>query len=525
MKQQTEAEGNGNLSTAELLVVVPARGGSTGVPRKNVQTIDGQPLVARAVTQARRAAASMDVDARVVVVTNDPQISQVARLAGAEVLDRTPESETPDAPVAVPVAEAAARLGWGGPVVTWQPSTIIDDDDAEKFLWAASSARQSLVAVRPDRRLAWLDDEPLFAERVNRQYGVGSRAVEVGLFSVPYLRPTLSAWASEADLITLPSAHDIDTPADLTVARASFGPSLPVVFRVDCGDGAGTGHLMRALTVADELAGRDIAFDIEGLDPWARDRVKAHGYPLGLSGDALWIVDSPIPPTPAHLRVGRHARLVVVFEDEGEAGLTADLAVNELLYAGPGLAGPRYAVVRPEFRVARHTVRDDAAAWQVVVSFGGTDPARLTGRVAATLAGLRVAPGDGIDRPVEVHVVEPPNHEDCEPGRQPLAELFAAADLVVCSAGRTVHEAMAVGTPVVSIPVNHREAARRAPPGVVRLPLAHTVADDDVAAAVGRVLGDVGLRREMHALGVGLVDGRGVERVAHAIDGLVRDLL
>ncbi|MEU6486258.1 NTP transferase domain-containing protein [Streptomyces sp. NPDC046887] len=67
-----------------VLAVIPARGGSKGVPGKNLARIGGVPLVARAVRACRGAARVTDV----VVSTDDPEIAAAARAAGAEPVDR-----------------------------------------------------------------------------------------------------------------------------------------------------------------------------------------------------------------------------------------------------------------------------------------------------------------------------------------------------------------------------------------------------------------------------------------------------
>lgn len=67
-----------------VVAVIPARGGSKGVPGKNLRRIAGRSLVARAV-DAARAAESID---RVIVSTDDAAIASEARAAGAEVVDR-----------------------------------------------------------------------------------------------------------------------------------------------------------------------------------------------------------------------------------------------------------------------------------------------------------------------------------------------------------------------------------------------------------------------------------------------------
>jgi N-acylneuraminate cytidylyltransferase len=64
-----------------VLALVTARGGSTGLPRKNLRTVGGRSLVARAVQTGQQA---LTVD-RVVLSSDDPEIIQAALLAGCEV--------------------------------------------------------------------------------------------------------------------------------------------------------------------------------------------------------------------------------------------------------------------------------------------------------------------------------------------------------------------------------------------------------------------------------------------------------
>lgn len=82
-----------------VLAVVPARGGSKGLPRKNLRLLGGHPLIAYSIAAAR---ASARVD-RVIVSTDDPEIAAVARDYGAEAPFLRPaelaSDETPDAPV------------------------------------------------------------------------------------------------------------------------------------------------------------------------------------------------------------------------------------------------------------------------------------------------------------------------------------------------------------------------------------------------------------------------------------------
>ncbi|MGQ4385472.1 cytidylyltransferase domain-containing protein [Streptomyces sp. SAS_270] len=67
-----------------VLAVIPARGGSKGVPAKNLAPVGGMPLVARAVHECRASRLVTDV----VVSTDDTTIAAAAREAGAEVVLR-----------------------------------------------------------------------------------------------------------------------------------------------------------------------------------------------------------------------------------------------------------------------------------------------------------------------------------------------------------------------------------------------------------------------------------------------------
>ncbi|WP_329327016.1 N-acylneuraminate cytidylyltransferase [Streptomyces luteogriseus] len=77
-------EAGRGASVRRVLAVIPARGGSKGVPAKNLLPVGGVPLVARAVRECRAARLVTDV----VVSTDDQAIAAAAREAGAEVVLR-----------------------------------------------------------------------------------------------------------------------------------------------------------------------------------------------------------------------------------------------------------------------------------------------------------------------------------------------------------------------------------------------------------------------------------------------------
>jgi N-acylneuraminate cytidylyltransferase len=66
---------------ADVLALIPARGGSKSIPRKNLRQLGGLPMIAHSIAQAKQ---SRLID-RVIVTTDDAEIGDVARQHGAEV--------------------------------------------------------------------------------------------------------------------------------------------------------------------------------------------------------------------------------------------------------------------------------------------------------------------------------------------------------------------------------------------------------------------------------------------------------
>lgn len=79
--------------TPMILGVTPARGGSKGLPRKNIRPICGKPLVVWTIEAAQRSR----LVTRYVVSTEDPEIAEMSRRHGAEVIDRPADLSTDEA--------------------------------------------------------------------------------------------------------------------------------------------------------------------------------------------------------------------------------------------------------------------------------------------------------------------------------------------------------------------------------------------------------------------------------------------
>ena len=145
-----------------ILCVIPARGGSKGVPRKNVRPVAGKPLLAWSVEQALAAQPAMEV----VVSTDDAEIAGVALACGATVPFLRPAElaldETPTEPVVRHALEAARASGDAPDVVVLLQATSpvrLPDSLTRALDQFLTTGVDSLVGVVPQSPFVWTDGE------------------------------------------------------------------------------------------------------------------------------------------------------------------------------------------------------------------------------------------------------------------------------------------------------------------------------------------------------------------------------
>ncbi len=94
-------------NSPRVLAVIPARGGSKGVPRKNIRPVCGKPLIAYTIETAL---AARHLFHRVIVSTDDEEIADVSRHYGAEVPFLRPADLATDQVAMLPVLQHAVRF-------------------------------------------------------------------------------------------------------------------------------------------------------------------------------------------------------------------------------------------------------------------------------------------------------------------------------------------------------------------------------------------------------------------------------
>ncbi|MDD3149244.1 MAG: acylneuraminate cytidylyltransferase family protein [Candidatus Gastranaerophilales bacterium] len=113
----------------KILGIIPARGGSKGIPRKNIRLLAGKPLIAYTIEASLK---SKYID-RTILSTEDAEIKEIAQKFGAEVMDRPFElaqDETKTAPVLTDIVNKLEHTGYSPDIVVLlQPTCPLRDEN------------------------------------------------------------------------------------------------------------------------------------------------------------------------------------------------------------------------------------------------------------------------------------------------------------------------------------------------------------------------------------------------------------
>lgn len=331
-----------------------------------------------------------------------------------------------------------------------------------------------------------------------------------------------------------------------------------ILLFADCGPTVGGGHVMRCLTLARSLAARGAACAFVA-PPMVRGLMKTFG-PRGIEAldtpeatvdqvralaDAFrpdWLVIDHYRLTRADESALRAPdRRLMVMDDLADRPRDCDLLLDPgygrvvedyrgLLPNGAQvLAGPSYALVRPEFAAMREQAlarRGEGPVRRVLVSLGLTDVGGVTGKVVQALLPvlgdrrLDVALGLGtpslaalqtlIDPRVALHVDAPD-----------MASLMSEADLAIGAGGSSTWERACLGLPGVTVILadNQRDLAVRMQTDGLTVAVDGAVEDCEVRLrqAFGRLAQDADLRSAISGGLDELCDGLGAQRAAEVM--------
>lgn len=218
----------------EILAIIPARGGSKGIPGKNIIPLAGKPLIAYTIQNARQSR----FITRLVVSTDSADISAVARTYGAEMIKRPAEisgdTASSESALLHTLHTLQAAEGYTPDLIVFlqctAPLTLPEDIDAVVERLIDENA-DSAFSVTPFSHFIWRIDETGNAVGVNHDKRVRlrrqERAPEYQETGAVYVMRTAGflehqhRFFGKTVLSVIPAARvlDIDEPADLVIAE------------------------------------------------------------------------------------------------------------------------------------------------------------------------------------------------------------------------------------------------------------------------------------------------------------------
>lgn len=327
---------------------------------------------------------------------------------------------------------------------------------------------------------------------------------------------------------------------------------MRVIIRADAGVEQGTGHVMRCLTLAEELMlrGHRVIFVTGGLATgWLKQTVDASGVEVhSCELDAMqlaqiadlrpdWVVvDSYRIPAGAISALNADVPVLAIVDGD-DRGIEASLYLDQNLGAEKltrshgqrFLSGATYALVRRAVLSERRRDPAGLSGLPRLLSFmGGTDPTGASLEIARALAHrpehfelTMLAP---VSQHAELHatLADRPDVTVLAPTPR-LPELLGEADVVVSAAGTSAWDVCALGIPALLIAVveNQRASLHEAVHRELVLGIDATSDRQGLELKSGdmvaKLLGDAVLRQSLSHACLRAFDGRGAGRVADAM--------
>ncbi len=540
----------------KILVVIPARGKSKGIPRKNIRLLNGIPLIAYSIKTALSIQKIFDAD--IAVDTEDEEIAEIVNQYGIQVIMR-PENLAGDEVTLDPViyhavCESEKRRSIKYDIVLTMQATspVLQLGTLKKALEMFLDGNDdTMISAVNDAHLSWKYENgkliPGYEKRVNRQQ-LPLSLKETGGFLISR-RSCVTREGRIGTNVTVfeipkEEAIDIDTDYDWKLCEAIL-KSKRVILRADGEENLGMGHIYRCLSIAYHLTGHKILFVTKKKYTLGVKKIEESFFPVRLieeDEDIYSVIDEFYPDIVINdildteenymVKLRRKVSRIVNFEDRGNGAKYADCVINALYpektYKNV-YNGFQYFFIRDEFLTAIPKRFSDEVQ-KIVVLFGGSDPSDLTRktygifkRIAKDYPKLEFHIITGFGYKYKNKIVEDKEyriyiHNDVKRVSRYLAE----ADLAITSQGRTIYELACMGVPSVVLAQNSRELEHvfaSISNGFINLGLGKEQENETIQSTIEWLIRTPNVRREMHELLLEKDFRRGQDRVIHLILG------
>ncbi len=514
-----------------ILIIIPARGGSRGIPRKNLRALNGKPLIYYSITNALKSKFRPDV----YVSSDDDEILMFADRFGAKKFKRNSRLSDDKTTLEPVIYNAYMEISSQNKkqydlIITMQPtspllSTKSLDIAIQKFL--DNKETDVMISVSEKRHLSWKQDGdsfiPNYKERLNRQQ-LEPIYEETGSFVI--CRPEnlikyKKRIVGKIDLYPLnkKEAIDIDDYDDWALCNF-YLKRKKILFVLTGNSKNGLGHIYRALVLSYDILDHELIFLVDKKSTLGYEKLDKFHFTSYIQkyDDILDDIKEINPDIIINDRLDTDKEYmlslrkivdkIINFEDIGSGAKYADLVINALYPEKEKLTnhyfGYEYFCARDEFIISKEKEIKDVR--NILISFGGTDPNNLTLKVLNSIysycqqnqisitiiLGLGYSNDDELTKFKDITI-----HKNISN----ISDYFLNSDIIFTSAGRTVYEIACIGTPTIVIPQNKRETTHLFADkntGFYKLPIANNISNEEIFNSFLKLVNNPELRKEMN---------------------------
>ena len=474
-----------------MIIIIPARIGSKGIPKKVLRPFRGKPLISWAIEatlSVPNASVYVNTDGidisdfihnnypNVIVHARDESLSGDLITLDEVCLDFVRKNEFDDENILITIQPTS-------PFIT---SEVIESV-AAKLVKGKSG---SVVTVTEKKKLTWKKTgnifKPNYKERRNRQELepiYEENGAVLGCY-INELRKTKSRLNEPVNCVPVSDGlvYDLDTALDWRLAT-EFANKKKIVMVIIANTEVGSGHFHRALNLLNYLPEYEITLVGLKLDLNFKKQCRDSNYAthfiedeenlseICASIDPSLIILDILNTTKKFVKKLKNSCVakVVSFEDTGSGTTATDLTINELypsITENPKiLSGPRYSVLRAEFDNPNFEVKRDI---DILISFGGTDPNNLTINTLSWLAdskfrdlSITVVLGLGATRQKNEikRIISRNKLKDCTVTTNVkfMSGLMCRTNIAITGSGRTIYELAACNVKTICICQNMRQ--------------------------------------------------------------------
>lgn len=469
-----------------ILIIIPARGGSKGIPRKNLRTLGGNPLISYSIKTALKSEFKPDV----YVSSDDDEILSISQKFGAKIHKRdssiaddktTLDPVIYDAFLAISKKESKEYTL----IVTLQPtSPLLKSTSLDSAIKKAlEDGTDTVISAKDDTHLTWKKSGdgfvPNYEKRVNRQY-LTPIFKETGGFLITKskIMTQHNRIGERVELFLLSAGEeiDIDTYEDWNLCEY-YLKRKKILFVVSGYSEIGLGHVYNTLIIANDLLSHSLEFLVDDKSLLAHEKISSKNYPVRIQKhqNILEDIKQIAPDVVINDRLDTDKEYilglkemgvkVINFEDLGSGARYADLVINAIYPESEIIPkhyfGHNYFVLRDEF-ILEPYLPVNKRVGSVLITFGGVDPNNFTlktldaiyeycmqkGISISVVAGFGYREYDSISGYKGVSIERNVSH---------ISYFMSRADVIFTSAGRTTYEVASLGKPTIVMCQNERE--------------------------------------------------------------------